>query len=123
MSSPISNGMISPNELTKVICSSGCHWFKWFSCSYSKSSAPLLLPSSSSIMLCRITHAIIMSLSVSSFQNCASPRLQIVLYVLQTPAPHLSLLTLGLQQSVFSYSLVEMKLFSQMLPTVDICHQ
>jgi hypothetical protein len=74
MSSLISNRMMASNELTKVICSSGCHWFKWFSFSYSKSSALLLLPSSSSIMLRRITHAIIMSLSVSSFQNRASPR-------------------------------------------------
>jgi hypothetical protein len=51
------------------------------------------------------------------------PSIPLVHDVLQTPTPHLSLLTLGLQQSVFSYSRVEMKLFSHMLPTVDICHQ
>jgi len=33
----------------------------WLNCSYSKSSAPLLFRSSSTIILCKITHAIIMS--------------------------------------------------------------
>jgi hypothetical protein len=49
--------------------------------------------------------------------------LQIVLEALQRHAQHPSLLTLGLQQNVFSYVLVEIKLFSQMFLNVDICYQ
>jgi hypothetical protein len=45
------------------------------SCSHSKSYAPLLVRSSSTIMLFRIMPAIIMYLSVSSFQNHAGPHI------------------------------------------------
>ena len=50
-------------------------------------------------------------------------QLRNVLEALQMHAQHPSYTPLGLLQIIFAFVLVEMGLFSQILSTLDICHQ